>query len=96
MTRRRRDYRIWYVLLAVFIMVFLFSFLSHRFNKSEKEVGAASLVNFDPGYIISDWQMSNYGSMNEAEIQAFLTRKNPCNNTNYSDYEYLKNTYKKQ
>ena len=86
MTRRRRDYRIWYVLLAVFIMVFLFSFLSHRFDKSEKEVGAASLVNFDPGYIISDWQMGNYHSMSEADIQAFLKSKNTCYDTNIGKY----------
>ena len=50
---------------------------------------AASLANFDPGYIISDYQMSNYNSMTEAEIQAFLTEKNPCGNTDYNYYLQL-------
>ena len=33
--------------------------------------------------------MGNYTSMSEAEIQAFLTTKNPCNNTSYSYYLQL-------
>ena len=43
---------------------------------------------FDAGYIISDYQMTNYNSMNEAEIQVFLKSKNSCNDTNLSRYTY--------
>lgn len=89
---RRKDRRIWYVALGVFVMVFLFTFLTGRF-KSDEEVGAANASKFDAGYIISDYQMSNYNSMSEAEIQAFLTKKNPCGNTNYGDYAFLSERY---
>ena len=83
---RRRDSRIWFMALAVFAAVFLFTFLSHSYKKVDENVEAASLANFNPGYIISDFQMSNYQSMTEAEIQAFLTKKNPCDNTDYDYY----------
>ena len=83
--RRRRSKRIWYVILGVFIAVFLFSFLAQRF-KNDSEVDAASTAGFDPGYIISDYQMGNYNSMSEADIQRFLTSKNSCPNTNYNYY----------
>ena len=43
---------------------------------------AADLSKFDPGNIMSDAVMSNKNSMTEAQIQAFLDSKNPCNNTN--------------
>ncbi|MBQ3474282.1 hypothetical protein IJH24_02545 [Candidatus Saccharibacteria bacterium] len=69
--------------------VFLFSFLSRSHGKINNEVEAASLANFDPGYIISDYQMGNYNSMSEAEIQAFLTAKNSCANDDYSYYRQL-------
>ena len=82
---RRRDKRVWFVVLGIFVSVFLFSFLVQRF-KNDGEAGAASLAGFDPGYIISDYQMGNYNSMSEAEIQNFLTSKNPCNNRDYSLY----------
>ncbi len=86
--QRRRSKRNWFILLGVFIAVFLFTFLSQRFKDNES-VDAASLAGFDPGYIISDYQMGNYNSMNEAQIQAFLTAKNPCSNTNYNYYQSL-------
>ena len=86
---RRRDTRIWFFSLAVFAAVFLFTFLSHSYKKMDEKVQAANLANFDPGYIISDYQMGNYTSMTEAEIQAFLTMKNPCDNTDYSLYQRL-------
>ena len=85
---RRRDKRVWFVVLGIFVSVFLFSFLAQRF-KNDGEVGAASLAGFDPGYIISDYQMGNYNSMSEAEIQNFLTSKNPCNNRDYNYYMSL-------
>lgn len=89
---RRRDTRIWFMALAVFFAVFLFTFLRQAFSDKD-EVEAANLANFDPGYIISDYQMSNFNSMSKAEIQAFLTAKNPCGNTNQANYELLKERY---
>lgn len=86
--RVRHSKRIWFVALGVFVAVFLFTFLAQRFS-NKTEVEAASLANFDPGYIISDYQMGNYTSMTEAEIQAFLTAKNSCANTNYNYYVAL-------
>ena len=85
---RRSDLRKLYVVVLVFVMVFVFSFLVQRF-KSNDDAEAASLAGFDPGYIISDYQMSNYNSMSEAEIQAFLTSKNSCGNRDYSYYVAL-------
>lgn len=78
---RRRDNRIWYLILGVFATTFLFTFLNKQFTR-ESEAEAASLANFDPGYIISDWQMGKYTSMTEAEIQAFLNSKGNCRDTN--------------
>lgn len=86
---RRRDRRWRWLALAVFVAVFLFVFLAQGSRKEESEVQAASLANFDPGYIISDYQMGNYNSMSEAEIQAWLTSKNSCPNTNYNYYLQL-------
>ena len=90
---RRHDKRIWFVMLGVFAAVFLFTFLTGYHKAVDEDVEAASLAGFDPGYIISDWQMSNYNSMTESEIQAFLTAKNPCNNTDYGTYVWQKNAY---
>ena len=90
--RRRRDKRIWYAIAGVFVAVFLFSFLTQKF-KANDTAEAANLSAFDPGYIISDYQMGNYNSMSEAEIQAFLTAKNPCSNTDYGYYQRLSGNY---
>ncbi|MBR3329547.1 RICIN domain-containing protein [Candidatus Saccharibacteria bacterium] len=92
--RRRRDNRRWFVLLGIFSAVFLFVFLAQSSKKINDEVEAASLANFDPGYIISDYTMSNYNAMTESEIQAFLTTKGNCRDTRtyladrYSSYSY--------
>ena len=85
---RRRDKRVWFVILMLFVGVSLFTFLTQKF-KDDGEVTAASLAGFDPGYIISDWQMGNYNSMSEGDIQAFLTAKNSCANRNYNYYLQL-------
>lgn len=90
---RKRGAQFWFKVLGLFAAVFLFTFLVQKFGRIEKNVEAANLANFDPGYIISDYQMGNYNSMSEGEIQAFLTSKNPCNNTNYNAYVSLTNTY---
>jgi len=83
---RRRNRRGRYVVLGVFVMVFLFTFMTQKF-KGDEEVGAANLAAFDAGYIISDWQMGNYGSMSEGEIQAFLNSKVSCDKgRDYYDY----------
>ena len=76
------------VMLGVFVGVFLFTFLVQRF-KGDGDVDAANLGAFDPGYIISDYQMGNYNSMSEADIQRFLTSKNPCSNRDWSYYQRL-------
>lgn len=57
----------------------VFAFLT---TKDTELASSASLANFRPGYIVSDYVLSNYNSMTEAEIQAFLKSKNPCNDTN--------------
>ncbi|MBR2862616.1 MAG: RICIN domain-containing protein, partial [Bacteroidaceae bacterium] len=85
-TVRRRDKRIWYLLGGIFVAVFVFTFLIQRDKMLEEDVGAANLAKFDPGYIISDYQMSNYTTMNESQIQAFLKSKNSCNDRNIGRY----------
>ena len=84
--RRRRDKRIRYIVLGVFVAVFLFTFLVRQDKADDDDVKAANLTKFDPGYIVSDWQMSNYNSMDETQIQAFLKSKNSCNDTYISRY----------
>ena len=81
---RRRDKRVWLVALGVFVVVFLTTFLAQRFSGGEAE--ALTTAGFDPGYIISDYQMGNYNSMSEGDIQAFLKSKNSCNDTNLGKY----------
>ena len=88
--RVRRRRKIGYVVAAVFAAVFLFTFLMVRSRGGNETVGAANLGVFDPGYIISDWQMANYESMSEAEIQKFLTAKNSCGETSHEYYLQLK------
>lgn len=78
--RVRSGRKIWLVALMVFVAVFLFTFLTAKF-KDNIDVEAANLANFDPGYIISDYQMGNYNSMSEAEIWNFLKQKGNCNDT---------------
>ncbi|MBR6965230.1 hypothetical protein IKH83_02890 [Candidatus Saccharibacteria bacterium] len=84
---RRRDKRILPACLGIFVAISLLTFLLGRFKSNTAD--AADLSKFDPGYIISDYTMSNYNSMTEAEIQAFLTKKNPCNNRDYDLYQRL-------
>lgn len=86
MVKRRRDKRIKYVVLGVFVAVFLFTFLIRQNKVTEESAKAANLAEFDPGYIISDWQMSNYNSMDELQIQAFLKSMNSCDDINIGRY----------
>lgn len=82
MTYRKKT---WLTLIVVFVAIASFTFLTQKF-KDNNEAQAANPWAFDPGYIISDYQMGNYTSMSEADIQAFLTRMNPCNNRDYNEY----------
>ena len=82
----RYDYRRSFLHIFIFAMMFTISFLTMR---GLKGANAGVLDGFNPGNIISDYVMSNYTSMTEAEIQAFLKSKNHCNNTDI----YLANYY---
>ena len=93
MTRRRSYRKVLIGALLVFVAIFSFTFLMRWSGKGEVEVEAANLANFDPGYIISDYQMGNYNSMTEAEIQAWLTSKNSCQNTDYNLYLNMSASY---
>ena len=68
-------------LLFVFFLVFTLSFL---IVKNLKSSNAYSISNFRAGNIISDYTMTNTGTMNQQQIQEFLTQKNPCNDYNIS------------
>lgn len=82
--RRRTDYRKLSLLgLGAFVAVALFMFLSQNSGKIGGAVDAANLAEFNPGLIISDFQMTDYNSMNEGEIQNFLWSKGNCRNTNF-------------
>ena len=82
---RRRNYRNLVVFgLGIFVAVFLFVFLAQKFGKIEGEARAANLASFNPGYIISDFQMTDHTSMSETDIQNFLWSKGRCYNTNFS------------
>lgn len=74
-----------------FFMAATFSFLA-----ASRPIGtsAAPVQGFNPGNIMSDAVMADYGSMTVEEIQAFLTEKNSCKNTDRELYEYQSNTYK--
>jgi len=76
---RRNNKRVWLAILGVFVLVFSITFLAQKIN--DRNVGAVNFGAFDAGYIISDFQMTNYNSMNESQIQAFLKSKNACNDT---------------
>ena len=79
------------LLVFAFFMVFVLSFL---IVKNLKKSNALSVSNFRAGNIISDYTMSNTATMDEKQIQDFLTQKNPCGDTNiwranvYTGYKY--------
>ncbi len=68
------------VLRVCFLFAFTatFTFLVLRLPKDSQ---AASLANFRPGNIISDYTMSDYNSMTIEEIDAFLHTHGNCNDT---------------
>ena len=71
---------------VVFMVVFCAT-ISFLFLKDGKESSAATTAKFDAGNIISDYVMSNYTSMSEKEIQAFLKSKATCDKTIPSGYK---------
>ena len=79
------------IIIFFFIFASVFAFLRIRDMQMSS---AASLNNFNPGNIITDYVMSKYDSMSESEIQAFLDEKGNCNDTRtyladyYSNYSY--------
>ena len=85
-----RKYRNLVLVVFLFCMISTLSFLAAR-NMTHSS--AASLSGFKPGNIISDAVMGNYNAMTKDEIQAFLTKKNPCNNKSASQYQSLKSQY---
>ena len=85
-----RKYRSLVLVIFLFCMVSTLSFLAAG---NMQHSSATSLSDFKPGNIISDAVMGNYNSMTKDEIQAFLTKKNPCNNKNTSQYQNLKKQY---
>ncbi len=79
MIRRRYNVkRIAWGIMGLFVAVFVFSFLAQKIIKN---TDAANTGAFQAGYIISDYQMTDYNSMNESQIRAFLKSKNSCNDT---------------
>ena len=79
------------VLIFVFFMISALSFL---LAKNLKESQAYDISKFSAGNIISDYTMSNTETMNEQQIQEFLTSKNACNDrniqraANFPGYQY--------
>ena len=73
--RRRGDRRFLY--FVVFIFAFI-AILTGAHLSRQIRTEAASLDHFDPGNIITDYNMSNYTSMSESEIQNFLNSKVSC------------------
>ena len=69
-------------ILALVFIFFMISTLSFLLTKNLKESKAYDISKFNAGNIISDYTMSNVGTMTEAQIQEFLTSKNPCNDRN--------------
>ena len=88
---KKINYRHLPLFVFAFFMVFALSFLIF---KNLKKSSALSVSDFHAGNIISDYTMSNTSTMNESQIQEFLTKKNPCGDTNiwranyYSGYKY--------
>lgn len=74
-------------LIFTFGMMAMLGFLAFK-NMSDLAAINAAYSGFQAGNIITDYVMSDYSSMSEAQIQAFLKSKNPCNDTNISKASY--------
>ena len=62
-------------------LAFCLSFLGAILVINTHPASATSAWDYNPGNIISDAVMRNYGSMDEGSIQSFLKSKNSCNDT---------------
>lgn len=82
-----RKYRSAIFLIFAFFMTASFAFFAASGMKTTSAV--VSTAGFNPGNIISDAVMANYNSMSLADIQNFLTSKNPCSNNDYNYYLQL-------
>lgn len=75
-----------FAILSVFATAFLIT-LSNLCQSAD--TNAVSTANFRAGYIMSDYVMSNYTSMTESEIQAFLDSKKSCNHAISREASYM-------
>ena len=75
----RRHPGLIYKLSFLFAFIAAFTFLALRLPQDSQ---AASLANFRPGNIISDYIMSDYMSMTIPDIDSFLHNHGNCNDTN--------------
>ena len=75
----RRHPGLVYKIAFLFAFVAVFTFLSLKLPQDSQ---AASLANFKPGNIISDYTMGNYTTMTVADIDNFLHAHGNCNDTN--------------
>ena len=75
----RRHPGLLYKISFLFAFVATFTFLA---LKAPQDSQAASLANFRPGNIISDYAMSNYATMSVDDINTFLHAHGNCNDTN--------------
>ena len=75
----RRHPGLVYKISFLFAFVATFTFLALKVPQDSQ---AASLANFHPGNIISDYTMSNYTTMSVDDIDIFLHAHGSCNDTN--------------
>ena len=88
--RKKIEFR--HILFSIF-GVTLVGTLGFLLVKNMNESNAADMSGFWSGNIMSDEVMSNASSMNEAEIQNWLTSINPCNNYDRALYEEQSRLY---
>ena len=88
-----RKYRNLVLVVFIFCMVATLSFLAT--SNMDHSSARTSTEGFKSGNIMSDAVMSDYNSMTKDEIQAFLSAKGNCNNTNYDLYLQIKAQYPK-
>lgn len=81
---RTRKFPQFLVLLFTFFMSGAFAFLA---AKNPNDTTAANAADFRAGNIISDYVMSDSGTMSEGDIQAFLKSKNHCNDRDWNKYQ---------
>lgn len=64
--------------LGIFVIGSLFaSACSHPVDDQGDDEAAATKNAFDPNNVLDDDAMTDYGAMSQADVQAFLEKKNP-------------------